>query len=160
MGAGKTSIGRRVARATDLSFTDSDAVIVREHGPIDEIFRAHGEAHFRSIERAVVAECLADRGVVSLGGGAVLDPATQRALTDHRVVLLTVHPRVVAGRIRHSSRPLLNGPDALERWTSIYEQRRPVYESLADVTFDTSSGPLSDVVTAIADWVRSTEGTS
>ncbi len=154
MGAGKTSIGRKVAKALRVPFYDTDAAVVREHGPIDALFAERGEAHFRALERAAVSDGLAGGGVVSLGGGAVLDPTTRAALAEHRVVLLTVSPRVVAARVRDSNRPLLQGEDAMTRWTAIFEERRPVYEELADVTFDTSSGPLQDVVDAIVAWVR------
>jgi len=74
MGAGKTSIGRRVSKALGIDFIDTDAAVRREHGPIEQIFQTHGEAAFRAWERAAVREALG-RGdvVVSLGGGAVLD---------------------------------------------------------------------------------------
>ena len=156
MGAGKTSVGKRVARALDVPFFDTDAAVSRAHGPIEQLFAEHGEAYFRALERDAVSEGLAAGGVVSLGGGAVLDPATRADLAPHRVVLLTVAPRVVAIRVRNSSRPLLQGDeDALTRWSRIYEERRPIYEELADVTFDTSSGPLQNVVDRIVEWVRS-----
>lgn len=158
MGAGKTSIGKRAARALGLPFFDTDAAVTRDHGPIERIFADHGEEHFRRLERAAVVEGLATGGIVSLGGGAVMHPDTRTDLAAHRVVLLTVAPRVVAGRVRDSNRPLLQGDDAIERWTAIYELRRPVYEELADVTFDTSSGPLQDVVDALATWVRGESG--
>lgn len=154
MGAGKTSIGRRVAKALGVPFTDSDAAIVRAHGAIEAIFADHGEAHFRRLERDAVRAALATGGVVSLGGGAVLDPDTQADLAGHRVVLLTVEPGVVAGRVRDTKRPLLQGEDALARWREIYESRRPIYEGLADVVFDTSHGPLQDVVDAVVAWAR------
>ncbi|GAA5197889.1 shikimate kinase [Microbacterium jejuense] len=154
MGAGKTSIGKKVARALGVPFFDTDAAVVRDHGPIEQLFAERGEAHFRALERAAVQEGLEAGGVVSLGGGAVLHPETRAELEGHRVVLLTVAPRVVAGRVRDSSRPLLQGDDAIERWTAIFEERRPVYEKLADVTFDTSSGPIQDIVDALVAWVR------
>ena len=154
MGAGKTSIGRKAARALGVPFYDTDAAVVRDHGPIEQIFAEHGEERFRAFERDAVSAGLASGGIVSLGGGAVMDPGTRAALAGHPVVLLTVAPRVVAGRIRDSSRPLLAGDDTIARWTAIYEARRPIYEQLADVTFDTSSGPLQDVVDAVVAWVR------
>ena len=155
MGAGKTSVGKRVAHALDVPFFDTDASIVRSHGPIARLFEEHGEAHFRTLEREAVEEGLAAGGVVSLGGGAVLDAATRSDLAHHRVVLLTVAPRVVALRVRGSSRPLLQGEeDAMGRWIRIYEERRPLYEELADATFDTSSGPLQNVVDRIVAGVR------
>ncbi|WP_109209468.1 MULTISPECIES: shikimate kinase [Microbacterium] len=155
MGAGKTSIGKKAARALGVPFFDTDAAVVRAHGPIEQLFVEQGEAHFRAAERAAVTEGLATGGIVSLGGGAVMNPDTRDDLAAHRVVLLTVSPRVVAGRVRDSNRPLLQGADAIERWTAIFEERRPVYEALADVTFDTSSGPVQDVVDALVAWIRS-----
>ncbi|MFG6401399.1 MULTISPECIES: shikimate kinase [unclassified Microbacterium] len=157
MGAGKTSVGRRVAKALGVTFSDTDARIAREHGAIPQLFATYGEPHFRRLEREAVREALAAGGVVSLGGGAVLDPDTRAELTAHRVVLLTVHPRVVAGRMRDESRPLLSGTDAITRWREIYEARRPLYEEVADVTFDTSSGPLQVAVDAITAWARTRE---
>jgi shikimate kinase len=154
MGAGKTSIGRRVAKALGVPFHDTDAAIARDHGPIERIFAEQGEAVFRALEREEVVRGLATGGVVSLGGGAVLDPDTKRELASHRVVLLTVDPRVVARRVRDSARPLLQGDDAAERWNEIYSARKAVYEQLADVTFDTSTGPLQHVVDAVAAWAR------
>jgi len=160
MGAGKTSIGRRVAKALGEPFVDTDAAIQREHGPIPEIFREHGEPRFREIERETVAAALAAPGVVSLGGGAVLDPHTRADLERVPVALLTVSPQVVAHRIgAGAGRPLLDGEDPVARWTRILHERTPLYEQVADVEFDTSRGPLSEVVTAIVSWVQArTEG--
>jgi shikimate kinase len=98
--------------------------------------------------------------VVSLGGGAVLHPETRLALAAHRVVLLTVDPEVVAGRIRGSRRPLLQDEDPLRRWTEISDARRPLYDEVADVVFDTSHGPLQAVVDAVARWARTPTGSS
>jgi shikimate kinase len=157
MGAGKTSVGKRVAKALEVPFYDSDVAVVRAHGAIDELFRAHGEPHFRSLERDAVRTGLERGGVVALGGGAVLHTDTQRDLAAHRVVLLTVGPQTVESRIRGTKRPLLQTADAVARWTELYEQRRGIYESLADVTFDTSAGPLQDVVDAIVNWARESQ---
>ncbi len=154
MGAGKTSIGRKVARALGVPFADTDAAIVRAHGPIAELFRTEGEPRFRELEREAVAAALAEPGVVSLGGGAVLDPDTRADLAAHPVVLLTVSPEVVAGRIGGGSRPLLADEDPVTRWVRILEERRPLYDAVADVEFDTSRGPLSEVVAAIVAWVQ------
>jgi shikimate kinase len=154
MGAGKTSIGRRVARALGVPFIDTDAVIVREHGPIPDLFRTQGEAGFRAIERDAVARALGEPGVVSLGGGAVLDARTRQDLAAHPVVLLSVAPHVIAHRISGGSRPLLAGGNPVQEWQRIFEERKPLYDAVADVEFDTSRGPLSEVVTAIVAWAR------
>ncbi len=154
MGAGKTSVGRRVARALGASFSDTDKIVVRDHGAIRDLFLTHGEAHFRALERDAVVEALGRGGVVALGGGAVLDPLTRERLGDHRVVLLTVSPQVVASRIHGDDRPLLGGEDPVSRWQRIYDERRSLYEQTADITFDTSSGPLVRVVDDIVAWAR------
>lgn len=155
MGAGKTSIGRRVARELQLPFSDTDSLIVRDHGPIAQLFASHGEAHFREVERGAVREALARGGVVALGGGAVLDADTRKDLSAHRVVLLTVSPRIVRARIQGASRPLLaDGDDPVARWETIMASRSALYAEVADITFDTSSGPLSQVVHDIVSWVH------
>ncbi len=144
MGAGKTSVGRRVAKALARPFFDTDIAVVREHGPIERIFAEHGEPHFRALERAAVREGLATGGVVSLGGGAVLDPETQADLAHA--------PRGAAdGRRRGSSRaayasrarPLLQTARTRSRAgpRSIAE-RRPDLRRGGRLTFDTSHGPL------------------
>lgn len=159
MGAGKTSVGRRVAKALGRTFTDTDKLVVQEHGSIADLFVQHGEPHFRALERAAVHDALARGGVVALGGGAVLDPRTRAELADHDVVLLTVTTRVVSGRIYGEDRPLLAGEDPVARWERIFQERLPIYQEVADTTFDTSSGPLASIVTAIVDWERARSGT-
>jgi shikimate kinase len=155
MGSGKTSIGRRVARELKVPFTDSDSLVTREHGPIPAIFAEQGEERFRELERIAVREALMSGGVVALGGGAVLDGETRRELAAHKVVLLTVSPQTVRSRIQGESRPLLTqGEDPIARWEAILEQRRPLYDEVADMTIDTSTGPLADVVKKIVSWVR------
>lgn len=152
MGSGKSSIGRRVSKRLGVSFTDTDSLIVAEHGPIADLFSARGEEVFRGIEREAVAEALTRGGVVALGGGAILAPETREALADHLVVHLTVSERTIASRIRGAKRPLLNHADPVAEWARIAEERRPLYEALADVTYDTSRGPLRDVVDSAARW--------
>jgi shikimate kinase len=159
MGAGKSSIGRRVAKQLDLGFTDTDAVLARTHGPIPALFAEHGEDGFRALERETVRKSLGSGGIVSLGGGAVLHPDTRTDLAACRVVFLTVEPAIVVRRIRDGSRPLLSGDDPVGRWTEIFQARRPLYEALADVTFDTSRGPLQAVVDAVARWARASTPT-
>lgn len=163
MGSGKTSIGKKLAKQLGLGFTDTDSLVVRAHGPIAALFTAHGEAHFRRLEREAVVEAFANGGVISLGGGAVLDADTRRDLADHRVVLLTVAPKVVAHRLGEGAkRPLLAQSDEapMQHWQRIYDERRPLYEGVADIIFDTSSGPLDRVVTAIAAWAQNPGGSA
>ncbi|ROQ41046.1 shikimate kinase [Frondihabitans sp. PhB188] len=153
MGAGKTSVGKRVAKALGATFIDTDKAIVREHGPIPRLFETLGEPAFREIERDAVAAALRSPAVVSLGGGAVLDDSTRDRLGGHRVVLLTVTPEAVESRISGSDRPLLHH-DGIAAWKAIAAERAPIYAALADITLDTSHRPLSHVVDDIVSWVR------
>ncbi|GGD78372.1 shikimate kinase [Microbacterium murale] len=155
MGAGKTSVGRQVAKRLGVRFIDTDKRIAAEHGPIPELFASRGEPHFRELEQAAVATALREGGVISLGGGAVSSSATRALLRQHPVVFLAVSPEAVAERIHSGGRPLLAGDDdPLERWNQIYEQRRGWYEEVADVTFDTSRRPMQRIADEIAAWRR------
>lgn len=154
MAAGKTSVGRRVARRLGVPFIDTDKRIVAAHGQIPVIFAEHGEDRFRELERLAVAGALAEGGVISLGGGAVTDAGTRALLGAHPVVFLTVSPEAVADRIRGAGRPLLESEDPLERWTSIFEARRDWYEEVATATFDTSRRPMQKIADEIVTWRR------
>ncbi|WP_282846674.1 shikimate kinase [Microbacterium oxydans] len=154
MAAGKTSVGRRVARRLGVDFIDTDKRIVAAHGPISVIFEQHGEEHFRDLERAAVAEALSEGGVISLGGGAVTRAATRDLLSAHPVVFLTVSPEAVADRLRGNSRPLLAGEDPLERWKKIFEERREWYDEVSSATFDTSRRPMQKIADDIVAWRR------
>lgn len=154
MGAGKTSIGRKTAKQLRVPFFDTDIAIAREHGPIPEIFAQQGEPRFRELERAAVRHALATTGIVAVGGGAVLHPETRTDLARHPVVLLTVDPQTVAGRIRGTSRPLLQGADELEAWQRVADERGRLYAELADITIDTSVGHIRDIVDRVAAWVE------
>jgi len=153
MASGKSKIGRRVARLLRVPFIDTDKVIEAVHGPITEIFAQHGEAHFRDLERDAVADAL-DRGrvVVSLGGGAVLDAVSQDRLRRSTVISLSTTAEAVRNRTRNAKRPLLAaGPDA---WQRIYDERRPLYDALASIHFDTSTRPVDAIAADIVKWVR------
>jgi shikimate kinase len=152
MGAGKTSVGKRVAKTLGVPFIDTDRTIVAEHGPIPELFESLGEPGFRALERDAVAAAVANPVVVSLGGGAVLDPSTRSLLEALRVILLTVSPEAVESRISGSDRPLLHH-DGLSAWKAIAAERAPIYAALADLTLDTSHRPLSHVVADIVEWI-------
>lgn len=152
-GAGKSRIGRRVARLLDEPFIDTDKRIVAEHGPITAIFADHGEPHFRALEREQVAIALRHPGVVSLGGGAVLDAATQAELAELTVIQLSVTEEALAGRDLGTKRPLLvNG---LDSWRELVARRAPIYDALADRTWDTSTLPADRIAEQIAEWLRS-----
>lgn len=158
-GAGKSRIGKTVARELGVRFVDTDRTIIARHGPITDIFEKHGESRFRELERDVVREALSgalagpDAGdcVVALGGGAILDPDSRHELADHRVALITVTAEGVRNRLATSKRPLLT--DGMESWQRLVEERRALYESLADSVWDTSHRPVSFIARELAEWV-------
>ena len=148
--AGKTRLGKRIARILGSPFIDTDRRIVAGHGPIAQIFSEYGERYYRALERAEVTKALGERAVVALGGGAIIDPLTQADLTDRRVALITVSPDAVAERILGSKRPLITGIDT---WSALVASRREVYERLATRSWDTSTRPLDEIAAEIAAWV-------
>ena len=158
MGAGKTSIGKKLARRLDAGFADSDRVIVQRHGAIADIFEAEGESAFRAKEREVVSELLASDGVVSLGGGAVLDGSTRASLAGLPVVMLTVSASAVESRLAGGTRPLL-ARGGIDAWRAIAAERDPVYRDVASVVVDTSHRPVSSVVDDIVAWLDPERGT-
>jgi len=152
MGAGKTRIGRRVARALEVPFADTDKMVVAEHGPIAAIFDEHGEQHFRALERQAVHTALTGEGIVSLGGGAVLDPSTRDELSRLPVVYLSVSADAVAARLGDGKRPLVRG--GIEDWQRIYDARRSIYEELATLELDTSRLPHERLARDVVEWLE------
>jgi shikimate kinase len=150
--AGKSRIGKKLARVLGVPFTDTDTEVVKKHGPIPELFASHGEAHFRSLERVAVEHALSRDGVVAFGGGAVLDPRTQADVASVPVVLLTVEASAVTARLANGKRPLVS---SVESWQALVDSRRELYESLADLRVDTSHRPTEVIATDIAQWARS-----
>jgi shikimate kinase len=155
MGAGKTTVGRAVAEAWGVGFRDTDLDIVASEGrAVSDIFVDSGEAHFRQLEREAVLEALASHdGVLALGGGAVLDDATRRALYGHRVVFLRVGLTDAARRVGLGvSRPLLLG-NVRGRIKQLIDERTPVYESVATHVVDTDGLDIDEVVEQVMDAV-------
>ncbi len=154
MAAGKTSLGRRVAKDLGVPFVDTDVVFVRAHGPITEFFQTHGEEEFRRIEAEIIARELAEPGtrIVALGGGAVLSAATRALLHSHPVVLLMTTQAAVLRTANLDRRPLLR--DDPESWGRILEARRPLYNEVANVTFRTDRATKDQLSRKIVQWVR------
>jgi len=147
MGAGKSTVGALLAEALGVSARDTDADVARIEGrSISDIFVDSGEQHFRVLEKAAVADALASHdGVLSLGGGAVLDPDTQALLAEHRVVFLRVGLSEAVKRVGlGTGRPLLLG-NVRARIKAVLDERAPVYESLADITVDTDSRTPAEI---------------
>lgn len=153
-GAGKTTVGRRLARALNCEFVDTDELIeARFPGQhCGEIFAELGEPEFRRIEHEVVAEALTGGGVLALGGGAVTTAATRDLLADHTVVYLDVSPREGLGRAQadHANpRPVLDADDPLRHYEALAEARRPYYEAVATVKVRTENLTPAKIVTTI-----------
>ena len=148
MGAGKTSVGRRLAAAWGVGFRDTDHDVEASEGrPISDIFVDSGEARFRELERAAVVEALATHdGVLALGGGAVLDESTRSDLAGHEVVFLRVGLTDAAKRVGLGvSRPMLLG-NVRGRIKQLIDERTPIYESLAVHVVDTDGLEIDEVV--------------
>lgn len=150
-GAGKSTVGRLVAERLGVGFRDTDADVEASAGrSISDIFVDDGEAAFRVLERAAVAEALTSHdGVLAVGGGAVLDESTQAALAGRRVVFLDVGIKDAASRVGFNrDRPLLLG-NPRAQWVKLMEVRRPVYERLATATVLTDGRTPEDAADEI-----------
>ncbi|MBW0114753.1 shikimate kinase [Pseudonocardia abyssalis] len=151
-GAGKTTVGKVLARRLGVGFTDVDALIVERAGkPIADMFLHDGEDAFRALEREVVADALDTvDGVLALGGGSVLAPQTRAALRGHRVVLLTVG---LADGLRRTgmsgARPLLAGVNPRATFKALLDARAPLYREVATVEVDTGRRSANQVVRAV-----------
>ncbi|PBJ51933.1 shikimate kinase, partial [Mycobacterium avium] len=129
-GSGKSTIGRRLAKALGVGFLDTDAAIEQRTGrPIAEIFATDGEREFRRIEEEVVRAALTEHdGVLSLGGGAVTSPGVREALAGHTVVYLEISATEGVRRTGGNTvRPLLAGPDRAEKYRTLLAERSPLY---------------------------------
>ncbi|ROR34119.1 shikimate kinase [Inmirania thermothiophila] len=160
MGAGKSSVGRRLARLLGLDFVDADEVVAREAGmDIPAIFAAEGEAGFRAREREVIDRLTRLPGIVlATGGGAVMDPANRACLlTRGHVVYLYADVETQHARTRRSRhRPLLQTEDPRARLAELFARRDPLYREVADFVVDTRGGGVEDTVRAVLAQLRAT----
>jgi len=147
MGVGKTTIGRKLAKALKLPFIDSDNLIVEEHGPIPAIFEELGESEFRRLEENALAKAIGQPAVVATGGGAVLSALTRERLKAVTVLYLSTDGKHIASRLKNGNRPLIQ--NGVEDWRRIYAERKPLYLATADFEINTSGQPINSSIQEI-----------
>ena len=151
-GAGKTSVGKALAKKLALNFLDSDTVVEEKSGKsIPEIFITDGEPAFREMERAAVIDLIENQdGVIALGGGSVMDlEVSKRLLPMANVVFLDVSISNAAPRVGFNrDRPLLLG-NPRQQWIALMEKRRSTYEALAKARVSTDNKKPVEVVEEI-----------
>jgi shikimate kinase len=152
MGAGKSSVGRRLAARLDVAFKDADVEIELAAGrPVSEIFESYGEPAFRDGERKVIARLLDEPPhVLATGGGAFVDAATRARLKEKAVTIWIKAPvDVLMTRVkRRDDRPLLRTADPRGTLERLLGERGPIYAE-ADVTVESDDGPHSVAVERI-----------
>ncbi len=150
-GSGKSTVGEALARRLGADMLCTDTEVEKRAGkPVGDIFVEDGEAHFRALEREVVAEGLHSwEGVIAVGGGAVLDEDTRADLDAHHVVYLQVGFGEAAKRVGMDvARPLLTG-NPRTKLRQLLNERLPIYEGLASVTVETTGYHPEEIVDEI-----------
>jgi len=157
MGAGKSTIGRRLAGALGLSFVDSDQEIVEAAGcSIADIFETYGESIFRDLEQRVLLRLIGSEPcVIATGGGAFINPEIRAAIREKAVsVWLKADLETLLERVsRRDTRPLLQHGDKGAILSKLMEERYPVYAQ-ADIVIDSNAGLHETVVTGIVAALR------
>ncbi|MBL8551520.1 MAG: shikimate kinase [Hyphomonadaceae bacterium] len=153
MGAGKTTVGRKLAAALELPFRDADSEIEKAAGlTIPEIFELHGEADFRGGERRVIKRlvCCEPVHVLATGGGAFMDGETRALLKERAItVWLRADIDVLTKRVgRRETRPLLKNGDPRVVMERLMAERYPVYAE-ADLVIDSGHGPHANATAAV-----------
>lgn len=158
MGAGKTTVGRELARQLHLTFHDSDHEIERRTGAgIPLIFELEGEAGFRAREKNMIAELVRhENTVLATGGGAILDPANRAALAAHGTVIYLHAPvEHLLKRIgRDTHRPLMQTENPRVRLEELMRERDPLYRAIADLVIETHRRRTPSVVNEILRHLR------
>ncbi len=158
MAAGKSTIGKRLARKLGVKFYDIDDVVVEQHGPISDIFYAQGEAQFRRYEFEAIQHILQDQqpGVIALGGGAVTHDDTLRLIKKRTYrIFVKVAPEQILGRLRRSKRvrPLIGPTPTLSKIKDLYAKRMPRY-SHADFVIEAQELSTTQIVEQIVEWIH------
>ena len=154
-GSGKTTVGGLLAEKLERDFIDVDQRIEEVVGkPIAEIFADEGEAHFRELEESATLELIQSESVVSLGGGAVMNPRIRAALAAHDVVWLEVSISQATRRVgMNKVRPLLLG-NVRGRLVALLRERTPVYEAVSTSSINTDDATAEEIATELANRRR------
>lgn len=152
MGCGKSTVGKRIARISGLSFVDMDSYIEQQCGcTISELFASRGEPYFRDLEHEA-AHTLSQQGgrVIATGGGALIFDRNVRVLKEKgKIVLLDTPLSLIRERLKNdTTRPLLCRPDKDRAMQELYEKRMPVYRAVADIAV-LSAGTPNQVALAV-----------
>ncbi len=158
MASGKSTIGRKLARTLGWSFFDTDALVVRSHGPIPAIFANEGEAAFRRYEQAAIAGVLerVEPCIVALGGGALTVAENRSLLADRTYrIFIRISLEQILARARRSRevRPMLGSRPTLSGVKELYARRIAEYES-ADHVIDATRRRDRQVIDEIVGWLR------
>ena len=160
-GTGKSSVGERIALALDWELVDMDSALEAQAGkPVPRIFAEDGEAAFRRMEKALLEQICQGKGrVISTGGGVVVDEENRTMILGRGlVVCLEASPETICMRLADegeggTARPLLTGPDPLERIRNLNAERQGFY-SMAHHAVDTESLTLDEVASAVVGLYR------
>ncbi len=161
MGAGKTTVGLRLAAQSSRTCVDTDAVIEKKHGKISDIFAMHGEGYFRVLERETVKELSEkDNLVLSVGGGLVLQAENVAELKKKgKIVYLRAKKQTLVQRLKEDKdRPLLQGEDLETRIDGLIRQRANIYEHVADFVVDVDEKTPEQIAEEIVRWTKNDKG--
>lgn len=158
MAAGKSTLGKKVARKLKCAFYDLDDEIVKQHGPIDAIFYDRGEAAFRECELEALQAILDNGkpGIIALGGGAVTYEPTAKLLKKRVYrIFVKVSAEQILGRLRRSKivRPLIGPTPSLHKIKELYAGRMPSYAH-SDYVLEADTLTALQAVEAIVEWIR------
>ncbi|MEH6988911.1 shikimate kinase [Cytobacillus firmus] len=156
MGSGKTTIGKELAACLNHEVIDTDEEIVkRQNKNINDIFAQHGEGYFRNLESLILNEMDGRAGVITTGGGIVINPENRKRLSETGIVFfLYASPEEIFKRIEMDhSRPLLKG-DKKRLIHELYEKRMPLYKETAHVIIDTTNKDKAEIIQEIIDCLE------
>ena len=152
MGAGKTTLGKRLAKVLDLPFVDTDKMVAADHGSIKNLFAMKGEAHFRDLESTALVTALNNQGVVATGGGIVLSQENRTLLSQNATIFLDTNMEFVLRSLNVSKRPLLK--DNPEMWEQIYRDRLEFYREVSVATVNTANTSVGAIMKNLESEVR------